>query len=156
MAPNSSAIQLERRSAENSLFVSSCMPLRLIHYHKNRRSNRIMKTKKFALLLNLVMLAALILAACGGSPAVTEAPPEVEAPAATDAPVATEPPAGQPEPVRRWRHLQGPALHGHAPRRAVDHRHGLRAAGRDLRPGDLAVPTAAAAPLKRLPRRRSR
>jgi ABC-type glycerol-3-phosphate transport system substrate-binding protein len=58
-----------------------------------------MKTKKFALLLNLVMLAALVLAACGGTPAATEAPAEVEAPAETEAPVATEPPAGQPAPV---------------------------------------------------------
>ena len=62
-----------------------------------------MKTKKFALLLNVVVLAAMILAACGGSPAATEAPPEaateVEAPAATDAPAATESPAEQPGPV---------------------------------------------------------
>jgi multiple sugar transport system substrate-binding protein len=55
-----------------------------------------MKTKKFALLLNFVMLAALILAACGGAPALTEAPAE---PAETEAPAATEPSAATEAPV---------------------------------------------------------
>jgi multiple sugar transport system substrate-binding protein len=55
-----------------------------------------MKTKKFALLLNLAMLAALILAACGGTPAVTEAPAE---PAETEAPAATEPSIATEAPV---------------------------------------------------------
>lgn len=63
-----------------------------------------MKTKTFALLLNLVLLAALTLSACGGTPAVTEAPAEPvetevpaateEAPAATEAPAVVEPSAG--------------------------------------------------------------
>ena len=54
-----------------------------------------MKTKKFALLLNLVLLTSLILTACGGAPAATEAP----APAATEAPAATQAPAATEAPV---------------------------------------------------------
>lgn len=52
-----------------------------------------MKLKPFALLLNLVLLAALVLSACGTAPAETEvpAPATEEAPAATEeAPAATE------------------------------------------------------------------
>ncbi|HSB01678.1 MAG TPA: extracellular solute-binding protein [Anaerolineales bacterium] len=49
-----------------------------------------MKTKTFALLLNLTLLAALILSACGAAP--TEAPVKPEAPAATEPPAATEAP----------------------------------------------------------------
>lgn len=74
-----------------------------IHDHENRRSNHIMKTKTFALLLNVMLLAALFLSACG-APVATEAPvqteaPEVpaateEAPAATEAPAVVEVPAG--------------------------------------------------------------
>ncbi|RPJ22680.1 MAG: hypothetical protein EHM33_22880, partial [Chloroflexi bacterium] len=52
-----------------------------------------MKTKTFALLLNLALLAALILSACG-APAATQAPAEPEAPPATEeASAATEAPA---------------------------------------------------------------
>ncbi len=54
-----------------------------------------MKTKTFALLLNLALLAALTLSACG-TPAATQAPAETEAPevpAVTEAPAATEAPA---------------------------------------------------------------
>jgi multiple sugar transport system substrate-binding protein len=54
-----------------------------------------MKTKKFALLLNLVLLASLILTACGSAATATEA----SAPAATEAPVATEAPAATEAPV---------------------------------------------------------
>ena len=58
-----------------------------------------MKTKKFALLLNLVLLASLILTACGSAatatqapaPAVTEAPAATQAPAATEAPIVAAP-----------------------------------------------------------------
>ncbi|RPJ21355.1 MAG: hypothetical protein EHM33_26375 [Chloroflexi bacterium] len=49
-----------------------------------------MKTKTFALLLNLALLAALILSACGSAPAETEVPTEAEAPVATEAAAATE------------------------------------------------------------------
>jgi phosphate/phosphite/phosphonate ABC transporter binding protein len=45
--------------------------------------------KKLFLILNLLVLASLVLAACQGSPA-TEAPEPTEAPAATQAPTATE------------------------------------------------------------------
>ena len=62
-----------------------------------------MKTKTFALFLNIALLCALLLSACGSAPAVTEAPVATEAPAvataapaaATEAPAAaTEVPAG--------------------------------------------------------------
>jgi len=55
-----------------------------------------MKTKTLALLLNLVLLAALTLSACGGTPAATEeapAPVETEEPAPTEAAAVTEAPA---------------------------------------------------------------
>jgi ABC-type glycerol-3-phosphate transport system substrate-binding protein len=56
-----------------------------------------MKNKSFALLFNVVLLAALVLSACGSAPVATEppaAPPAAtEAPAATAAPAATEAPA---------------------------------------------------------------
>src|SRR6266542_1536221 len=63
-----------------------------------------MKTKTFALLLNLVLLTSLVLTACGSaavatqSPAVTEAPAATQAPAATEAPASTEAPAPVAEP----------------------------------------------------------
>jgi len=49
-----------------------------------------MKTKTFALLLNFVLLAALILSACGAPATEASAPLETEAPAATEASAATE------------------------------------------------------------------
>jgi ABC-type glycerol-3-phosphate transport system substrate-binding protein len=57
-----------------------------------------MKNKSFALLFNVVLLAALVLSACGSAPVAPEAP--AAAPAATDAPAApaaTEAPAAAPE-----------------------------------------------------------
>ncbi len=63
-----------------------------------------MKTKTFALLLNLVLLTSLVLTACGSAavatqaPAVTEAPAATQAPAATEAPASTEAPAPVAEP----------------------------------------------------------
>src|SRR5512144_2009061 len=48
-----------------------------------------MKTRTFALLLNLTLLAALILSACG-APAATQAPAKTEAPVVTEASPATE------------------------------------------------------------------
>jgi peptide/nickel transport system substrate-binding protein len=56
--------------------------------------------RNLSVLFSLVVLASLMLAACGGG-AATEAPaveaPAVEAPAATEAPMATEAPAVEPE-----------------------------------------------------------
>ncbi len=53
--------------------------------------------KKLLTLASVLVLASLVLAACGGAPVATEAPateaPATEAPAATEAPVATEAPA---------------------------------------------------------------
>ena len=50
---------------------------------------------KFNLLLSLVVLASMILAACGGAAPATEEPPSVtEAPGSTE-PAATQPPAGE-------------------------------------------------------------
>jgi ABC-type glycerol-3-phosphate transport system substrate-binding protein len=50
-----------------------------------------MKLKPFALLLNLAVLAALVLSACGTAPAATEVPAAEEVPAATEeAPAANE------------------------------------------------------------------
>lgn len=58
-----------------------------------------MKTKKFALLLNLVLLASLILTACGSAAVSTEAPAVTEAPASTQALAATEAPAATAAPT---------------------------------------------------------
>jgi multiple sugar transport system substrate-binding protein len=58
-----------------------------------------MKLKPFALLLNLAVLAAMILSACGVAPAATEAPVAVEPPAAAEAAEATEAAAAAEEPV---------------------------------------------------------
>ena len=57
--------------------------------------------QKLAMLLGLLMIASLVLTACGGGAAPTEAPaepteaPATEAPEPTEAP-ATEPPAAEP------------------------------------------------------------
>ena len=60
-----------------------------------------MKLKSFALLLNLAVLLALVLSACGSAPAATQvsapATDEPAAPAATEAPVSTEAPVAAPE-----------------------------------------------------------
>ena len=62
-----------------------------------------MKTK-VSLLFSLLVIASIVLAACGGA-TPTEAPateaPETEAPAATEAP-ATEPPAAEPVTITIW------------------------------------------------------
>ncbi len=60
-----------------------------------------MKTKPFTLVLNLALLAALLLSACGTTPAATEAPApaKTEAPVVTKAPAATEAPAVEEAPA---------------------------------------------------------
>ena len=50
--------------------------------------------KKLSVLASILMLASLVLSACGGTPA-TEAPAMTEAPAATEAPAMTEAPMEQ-------------------------------------------------------------
>jgi arabinogalactan oligomer/maltooligosaccharide transport system substrate-binding protein len=59
-----------------------------------------MKTR-ISMLFGLLVIASMVLAACGGAPAteapvVTEAPVQTEPPAATEEPAATEPPAVEP------------------------------------------------------------
>ena len=51
-----------------------------------------MKTK-LTILFSLLMVASMIITACGGGAAPTEAPVETQAPAATDVPAATAAPA---------------------------------------------------------------
>ena len=58
-----------------------------------------MKTK-FSLLFSVLLIASMVLAACGGGqPAATEAPPQVEEPTATEEPAATEEPTATEEPA---------------------------------------------------------
>ena len=56
--------------------------------------------KKLYVLASTLMLASLVLSACGGTPA-TEAPVVTEAPAMTEAPMATEAPAMTEAPVQQ-------------------------------------------------------
>src|SRR5512138_1501278 len=62
-------------------------------------------TRKLYALLSLAMVAAFLLAACGGTPAPTQAPP----PAETKAPEATQPPAATEAPAQKvtvtWWHI---------------------------------------------------
>ncbi|MBK7456578.1 MAG: hypothetical protein IPJ46_23505 [Anaerolineales bacterium] len=80
--------------------------------------------KKIFYVLSLLIIASMVLTACGGGSAATEAPAAAtEAPAATDAPAATEAPAGgdrsanrRPDPnhsssSNNWRRRLRPGLH---------------------------------------------
>ena len=49
--------------------------------------------RKLFSILSLLVLASMVLTACGGTPAATQAPAATEAPVATQAPAATEAPA---------------------------------------------------------------
>jgi arabinogalactan oligomer / maltooligosaccharide transport system substrate-binding protein len=66
-------------------------------YYPNQEK-RNMKTK-LSLLFGLLVIASMVLAACGGAPAATEAPAVTEAPVQTEAPVATEEPAATEPPA---------------------------------------------------------